>query len=371
MTECSNQAAGSRLRTCEHVTVYRNEEYFSAWPFNGGMWQFADGEIAVGFVRGRCNYDAETTRHSVVDRQNGEHMVIRSHDGGVSWDTSDLTEVYRRPALDETLKTATAEREDIPAADPWTDGLCLLAGFGIPPKDDRTAAFIMRSLDRGRSWSAPIRPRAHGYNFLSIRPGYCLRPDGMILIFGIANDAEHAAEKNAFPVIYASSDGGARWSLHGHIDPVPCRPMCIMGDPLILKSGSILAALRREHGDGVAYTQIYHSLDGGRSWGLLSRPNDWGAPANLVQLADGRVICVYGYRCAPYGIRAVVSEDDGVTWGPELILRDDGGSRDLGYPRTVLRADGTVVTVYYFNDKTDPVHYHGGIRYIAATLWTV
>jgi len=45
-------------------------------------------------------------------------------------------------------------------------------------------------------------------------------------------------------------------------------------------------------------------------------------------------------------------------------LRQNGGGRDLGYPRSVQRPDGKVVTVYYFWDqKTGPE------RDIAATIW--
>lgn len=83
------------------------------------------------------------------------------------------------------------------------------------------------------------------------------------------------------------------------------------------------------------------------------------------------MVCVYGYRAAPYGIRATVSDDSGATWGPEMVLRDDGGSGDLGYPRTVLREDGTLVTAYYFNSKDDTIQHHGGVRHIAATLWSI
>jgi len=41
----------------------------------------------------------------------------------------------------------------------------------------------------------------------------------------------------------------------------------------------------------------------------------------------------------------------------------NGGCWDLGYPRTVQRPDGKLVTMYYFND--DPQRE----RYIAATIW--
>ena len=71
----------------------------------------------------------------------------------------------------------------------------------------------------------------------------------------------------------------------------------------------------------------------------------------------------YGYRAQPFGIRARLSWDEGQTWDQEVILRDDGGSHDLGYPRTIQRPDGTLVTVYYFNDRL------AGEGYIAATLW--
>jgi hypothetical protein len=45
------------------------------------------------------------------------------------------------------------------------------------------------------------------------------------------------------------------------------------------------------------------------------------------------------------------------------VLRDDGGNWDLGYPRTVQRSDGKLVTVYYFNDARRKE------RHIAATIW--
>jgi hypothetical protein len=63
------------------------------------------------------------------------------------------------------------------------------------------------------------------------------------------------------------------------------------------------------------------------------------------------------------GMRSRLSSDQGVTWGPEIILRDDGVTHDLGYPRSFQREDGRVVTVYYYNDG---VHTE---RFIAATTW--
>ena len=83
----------------------------------------------------------------------------------------------------------------------------------------------------------------------------------------------------------------------------------------------------------------------------------------MIRLSDGRLCLTYGYRDPPSGICAGLSDDDGESWGDNIVLRDNGGNHDIGYPRTVQRSDGNVVTVYYFNDAPD------GERYIAATIW--
>ena len=87
-------------------------------------------------------------------------------------------------------------------------------------------------------------------------------------------------------------------------------------------------------------------------------------------MKDGRVVCAYGYRVKPWGIRARVSEDGARTWGPEIILRDDGGSWDLGYPRVVEVSGGRLLSVYYINLRDDPIQLNGGVRHIAQTVFT-
>jgi hypothetical protein len=88
-----------------------------------------------------------------------------------------------------------------------------------------------------------------------------------------------------------------------------------------------------------------------------------GNPPSLIRLGDRRLCLTYGYRAPPFGIRARTSSDGGRTWESEIILRDDGGGHDVGYPRSVQRPDGRVVTVYYFHDTP------AGERYIASTIW--
>ena len=77
-----------------------------------------------------------------------------------------------------------------------------------------------------------------------------------------------------------------------------------------------------------------------------------GHPPHLLRLRDGALLCTYGYRHEPYGIRATISYDGARTWQPEFVLRDDGGSGDLGYPVSVELPDGRLLAVYYFNHNS-------------------
>jgi hypothetical protein len=80
-----------------------------------------------------------------------------------------------------------------------------------------------------------------------------------------------------------------------------------------------------------------------------------GHPADLIQLADGRILCTYGTRpgrhADPGGIRATFSSDNGETWqiDKEVQIRRDFLNLDIGYPESLQLADGRILTVYYFN----------------------
>ncbi len=126
-----------------------------------------------------------------------------------------------------------------------------------------------------------------------------------------------------------------------------------------------MSTIRVRDGDK-SWIDAYHSADDGRSWTLRSTPapdTGEGNPAAMHKLADGRLCITYGVRKAPFSMQARLSGDGGKTWGEEIMLRGDGGGRDLGYPRSLQRPDGKVVTVYYWNDDPDKT------RFIAATIW--
>lgn len=360
----------------ENFIVYRDPAYYAGWPHNGGLWQFSDGELLLGFVRGRCDYrDLATLAHSKVDCGGGEHITLRSFDGGASWPLETLQTIYTRPAVDEAMQNAPPAITSEEQYDPQADGYCLLNVFGIPPVNEdgtRNLSLVFISTDRGNSWQPPLRLPVYNFGHLGGRPNYCVRTDGTVLLFAHATRKEQEAggERTAFPVIYASRNGGASWAKSSEVELQPGHTMGIMPSPLMLPDGTILIAVRRQYSTAAAYTQIYASEDGGLSWRLRSRANLWGAPATLSHLPDGRIVCVYGYRQKPWGIRAAVSADGGHRWGKEIVLRADGSCGDLGYPRTIVRPDGRLVTVYYFAEANDSAS-NGGVRHISATIWEI
>jgi hypothetical protein len=242
--------------------------------------------------------------------------------------------------------------------------------------------WLRASGDGGLNWRRHILLPMFGLPALSGCGSVFIRSDGLALL-GLAMTTEEGWMNR--PLLYASPDG-SDWRFLTFItgqDPLG-QSVSVRDTPATfgakglyyprlveLPSGRILCALRGQRdARSVLWTEIHASDDGGLSWRYLSRVNEWGAPGHLTLLSDGRVVCVYGYRMAPYGVRARVSQDDGVSWGGEIILRDDGGSWDLGYPRAIEVSPGTVLVHYYMNTASDPMQMEGGVRYIAQTVFT-
>jgi hypothetical protein len=92
-----------------------------------------------------------------------------------------------------------------------------------------------------------------------------------------------------------------------------------------------------------------------------------GHPLQALRLPDQRVLLVYGYRHKPYGIRARVldAECTDFATAPEVVLRDDGGSTDLGYPWAVNLDGKRALVVYYFNKANGPRQIAGTVVEVA------
>lgn len=130
------------------------------------------------------------------------------------------------------------------------------------------------------------------------------------------------------------------------IEPLSCEPHAI-----VLEDGTILAHIRAHKYDRGIFTIFQsESSDNGKTWTkprqILSKAG--GAPPHLFKHSSGVLICTYGFRAeAPFGIKAMFSNDNGKTWDTDHFIYSNEISYDLGYPSTVELADGSLLTVFY------------------------
>ena len=106
------------------------------------------------------------------------------------------------------------------------------------------------------------------------------------------------------------------------------------------------------------------SKDGGKTWSAPRAIGVWGIPSFLNRLADGRLLMTYGYRRAPLGVQARVSDDAGDTWSDAMVVYGDGKSGDLGYPSTVQLDDGSLFSIWYEVQE-------GWFAKLRACRWTI
>jgi hypothetical protein len=209
-------------------------------------------------------------------------------------------------------------------------------------------SWIMLSSDRGATWSEPI------LSPVSSPAGPALLAGGDLLYLG--KDARAMSEGHILAA--RSRDGGRGWEIVG---TVPLLPGTVPGnyhEPHVveLNGGRLLGLIRVEnHPDcdltrlGVVDFSIMQSEsdDGGRTW-TTPRPLGFhGSPPQILRHSSGALVCVYGFRQTGFGQRVMISRDGGATWDHDWIIRADGPDFDLGYPKSVEMADGSIFTLYY------------------------
>jgi hypothetical protein len=346
-----------------HVNVYAEPGRFGGWPANHGLWCWGD-EILVGFSAGHFR-DNGPERHAIDHDRPEEHLLARSRDGGKSW-------AIENPAAKGALIPVGAALHGITPPGlkerPWEDcpgGIDFThPDFALTVRMTDVHAGPSRfyySTDRGRTWQGPYRLPLFEQPGIAARTDYVVngKHDCMLFLTAAKQD-----RREGRPLCVRTTDGGRTWQFVSWIGEEPTG-YAIMPATVRLGAMELLTAIRRHEGSK-NWIETYRSLDNAKTWAPDTTPAPdvgEGNPPSLIRLADGRVCLTYGYRATPYGIRARLSRDGGRTWGGEIILRSDGGGRDLGYPRSAQRRDGKVVTVYYFHDEP-----HSD-RCIAATIW--
>jgi hypothetical protein len=355
---CSAAAfAQSASSDVKHVVVFHEKGRFAGWPANHGIWSWGD-EILVGFEVGSFR---QTERGHAIDYERpAEHVLARSLDGGETW-RIERPEGLRPPPGEEVAGVPTGAEgrplRDCPGGIDFShpDFIFTARMTSIHAGQSR----FHYSMDRGKTWEGPFRLPDFGQPGTAARTDYLINGRHEMTLFLTAAKSNG---REGTVICVRTRDGGKTWTLESFVTPEPeGDEYAIMPSSIRLSDGSILTLVRYRR-----FIDSYLSKDDGKTWSHTGRPVSelGGGPPSLLKLKDGRLALLYAYRLEPYGLRAKLSSDEGLTWSDPVVLRDDGGNWDLGYPRTVQRSDGKLVSVYYYN--TDP----NSERFIGGTIWT-
>jgi len=338
-----------------HIVVYEQPGRFAGWPANHGLWSWGK-EIVFGFDAAPFVFRQQG--HAISHDHAPDQLLARSFDGGDTW-SIDQPKSLELPA--------EVKYQNYPAG----KGLALQDSPGNIDFTRKDFAFTARmtgnpgvsrfyySYDRGRNWAGPFKLPDFGHKGTAARTDYIVNGKHDMFLFTTLGKANG---KEGRVACTRTRDGGNTWTLEGLIGPEPAdNDYAIMPASLLLGPQTLYTAIRRK-----GFIEAYRSIDDGKTWtaeGKIAPEIGAGNPPSLLKLRDGRLALIYGYRRPPFGIRARVSNDLGKTWSDEIILRTDGGTTDLGYPRSAERPDGKIVSAYYFNTDNSKV------RFIGATIW--
>jgi BNR repeat-like domain len=354
--------AGEPPRVLQQVKVYSEPGRFAGWPANHGIWSWGD-EILVGFSRG---FDKDNGADYHIDPDRPEDFLLaRSKDGGATWSIEEPhptgAMVGTRGMRHGTMPAGIAEERPSPLHIPIDFTHPHFAMAVHMEHHQRGASSFSFSYDRGKSWRGPFRLPLFEQRGVMGRTDYIVEGSHINLLFLTATKADGTEGR---PFSARTTDGGLTWDFLAFIGPEP-RGYAVMPSSVRVSATDLVTTVRCRDFPR-RWIDAYVSHDHGRSWSYLATPAPdigQGNPPCLVRLADARLCLTYGYRDRPFAIHARLSSDQGKTWTDPFVLRGNGGSQDIGYPRSVVRLDRKIVTVYAFHDRA------GSVRAIEATIW--
>ncbi len=364
------------IRNARKVTIYKDPKCYNSQV---GAVQLSNGEVVVVFneCRGRRHDDSDNV------------VLVRSMDNGATWDPATRVVVYQythqfgtdTPSIQQ-LSGGTLIVNFVMTAHAFNRGIT--EDFG--PQSDRyryvrskDGAWLTRSNDLGKTWEP-----AYKANIAPLRWGQPIDevlelPSGNLLMacWGKMTSRELETHETVRSFLIRSDDKGVDWE---HLATIAYDPANIISfwEPSITRTpdGTILCMIRTVHEPRWRHDNLWlsYSKDDGYSWSRPERTPLWGYPPDLTVLQDGRILCTYGYRRAPWGVRACVS-DDGIHWdiANEFVIQEGGVAPEhaqcspkwhIGYPTSIQLRDGTIFSVYHEWTQEEPyVQYVVGMLY--------
>ena len=359
------------VRILEDIVIYKDTMFHAAFP---SVVTLPDGELLLAFRRApdRAIFGETATSH--VD-PNSYLVTLQSSDGE-TW-----------PKEPELLYAHPFGGSQDPCLLQLRDGhlLCTSYGWafirpdGLPSLKEPymvisgeaifLGGYTLQSGDGGKSWQGPLYPPSvppeirwnalrqplPAYNRGALYEGQ----EGRIFwAVAVADEADTPQETSVH--LLTSQDQGQTWD---YSCPIASDDTVVFNETSMYETpkGDLVAFLRTVNFDDQAC--IARSTDGGKSFQPWQGMGFQGHPLHALRLPDNRVLLTYGYRHAPLGIRARVLNPECTDFAtaPEMVLRDDGGTTDIGYPWSVQLDEDRVLVIYYFNVDDGPRHIAGTI----------
>jgi hypothetical protein len=228
-----------------------------------------------------------------------------------------------------------------------------------PFRDAVLRLWVCRSQDGGRTWTQHrefAEPAAGYTEYVPFGP-ISVGADGALHVSCYAGELRDPKKSET-----AYRNRGHRsWHFRSNDDGLNWHPVSVISprhnETTLFHLGEDrwIAAARDQAVD------LFRSEDNGRTWAgphQVTGVREYNA--HLLRLGDGRLLLSYGNRVEGHrGVLARLSGEEGRTWGPPIRLIHTGG--DNGYPSSVQRADGRIVTAYYAKAVENHDRYHMGV----------
>lgn len=356
-------AAGSPgIQKIKDITIYEDEDFYSTFP---SIVRRPDGDLLVAFRRAPNRRKFGDGKYSHSD-PNSYLVSVRSKDSGQTW-TKEPELIYAHPY---------GGSQD-PCMVQLSDDSILCTSYGWAAMEQSQieklqkpvhvsgknfvfmGGYILRSDNGGKSWTtilpAPTKTDRTVGIFGQPVPAFnrgAMHEGSSGRLYWVAQTFSGTNPRHTENHLMISDDKGLTWS---YSSVVAADPKVQFNETSIYETPKkdLVAFMRTAGYDD--HLAIARSTDSGKSF-TWTDGGFQGHPFHAVRLPDKRVLLVYGYRHPPYGIRARVlnAECTDAATAPEVVLRDDGGGGDLGYPWVTVLSKKQALVVYYFNRADGP-----------------
>jgi hypothetical protein len=247
----------------------------------------------------------------------GRVCMVRSKDEGRTWSKPEV--LYDGPQDNRDPHIAQLANGTV---------ICSFFDYWRGDAGTRYRSLVVRSHDGGHTWDTVAQPVTP--EMWAVSAPVRQMPDGTLVLGVYTEGGGHA-----YGGVVRSTDGGKTWSKPIPIGQEAKLPLDAETDVILLKDGTLYAALRSSS----INMHYATSHDLGLTWSPVQDIGFKGHAPHFTQLSTGEILLTH--RVPETALH--LSRDEAKTWQGPYVIDHVGGA----YPSTVELRDGTVLAIYY------------------------